>query len=205
MHEIDYKIFGDDMQFIEIELDPMEAAVAEAGAMMYMDDGIEMETIFGDGSQQSSGFLGSLASNWADALLPGSGVKPSLRAARNELNQGIKTILNDIHERSPRSKVLLLGIFPRGEKPDGARTKNDEVNKLIAKFATFAETRRVAYLDIGAKFLAPDGILISPGPGRPEHAGVSNDVLTHHAGRLPIFGVCLGLQCMGQVFGSMLA
>src|SRR5258705_6510540 len=62
MHEIDYKIFGDDMQFVEVELDPMEAAVAEAGAMMYMDDGIEMETIFGDGSQQSSGFLGSLMS-----------------------------------------------------------------------------------------------------------------------------------------------
>jgi len=62
MHEIDYKIFGDSMQFIEVELDPMEAAVAEAGAMMYMDDGIEMETIFGDGSQQSSGFLGSLMS-----------------------------------------------------------------------------------------------------------------------------------------------
>src|SRR6476659_8320310 len=62
MHEIDYKIFGDDMQFVEIELDPMEAAVAEAGGMMYMEDGIEMETIFGDGSQQSSGFLGSLMS-----------------------------------------------------------------------------------------------------------------------------------------------
>src|SRR5213596_2104827 len=60
MHEIDYKIFGDDMQFVEIELDPMEAAVAEAGGMMYMDDGIEMETIFGDGSQQSSGFLNAL-------------------------------------------------------------------------------------------------------------------------------------------------
>src|SRR5439155_11803501 len=60
MHEIDYKIFGDDMQYVEVELDPMEAAVAEAGGMMYMDDGIEMETIFGDGSQQSSGFLGAL-------------------------------------------------------------------------------------------------------------------------------------------------
>src|SRR6185369_6926500 len=60
MHEIDYKIFGDDMQFVEVELDPMEAAVAEAGGMMYMDDGIQMETIFGDGSQQNSGFLGSL-------------------------------------------------------------------------------------------------------------------------------------------------
>ena len=61
MHEIDYKIFGDDMQFVEIELDPHEAAVAEAGGMMYMEDGIEMETIFGDGSQQqASGFLGAL-------------------------------------------------------------------------------------------------------------------------------------------------
>ena len=62
MHEIDYKIFGDDMQFVEIELDPQEAAVAEAGAMMYMEDGITMQTIFGDGSSQSTGFLGSLLS-----------------------------------------------------------------------------------------------------------------------------------------------
>ena len=60
MHEIDYKIFGDDMQFVEVELDPMEAAVAEPGGMMYMEDGIEMETIFGDGSKQNSGFMGAL-------------------------------------------------------------------------------------------------------------------------------------------------
>jgi len=62
MHEVDYKIYGDDMQYVEVELDPMEAAVAEAGGMMYMEEGIEMETIFGDGSQQSSGFLGALVS-----------------------------------------------------------------------------------------------------------------------------------------------
>src|SRR5882762_8368674 len=60
MHEVDYKIYGDDMQYVEVELDPMEAAVAEAGGMMYMEDGIEMETIFGDGSQQNSGFMGAL-------------------------------------------------------------------------------------------------------------------------------------------------
>jgi len=60
MHEVDYKVFGDDMQFVEIELDPGEAALAEAGGMMYMDDGIQMETIFGDGSGQSSGLLGTL-------------------------------------------------------------------------------------------------------------------------------------------------
>lgn len=53
-HDIDYEIHGTEMQFVEIELDPQESAVAEAGAMMYMSDGITMETIFGDGSQQSS-------------------------------------------------------------------------------------------------------------------------------------------------------
>ena len=60
MHEIDYKIHGDDMQFVEIELDPSEAVVAEAGGMMFMDDGIAMETIFGDGSQRNNGFMGAL-------------------------------------------------------------------------------------------------------------------------------------------------
>jgi uncharacterized protein (TIGR00266 family) len=60
MHEIDYKIHGDDMQFVEIELDPAEAVVAEAGGMMFMDDGIGMETIFGDGSRQNAGIMGSL-------------------------------------------------------------------------------------------------------------------------------------------------
>src|SRR5919201_2695150 len=60
MHEVDYKILVDDMQFVEVELDPGEAAVAEAGGMMYMEDGIEMETVFGDGSGKSSGLMGAL-------------------------------------------------------------------------------------------------------------------------------------------------
>jgi uncharacterized protein (TIGR00266 family) len=60
MHEIDYKVHGDDMQFVEIELDPQEAVIAEAGGMMFMEDGIQMETIFGDGSQQASGLMGAL-------------------------------------------------------------------------------------------------------------------------------------------------
>jgi len=54
MHEIDYDIFGDDMQFVEITLDPGEAAVGEAGAMMMMDDGIAMTATFGDGSRASA-------------------------------------------------------------------------------------------------------------------------------------------------------
>ena len=60
MHEIEYRILGDDMQFVEVELDPGEATVADAGGMMYMEDGIEMETVFGDGSQQQKGVLGAL-------------------------------------------------------------------------------------------------------------------------------------------------
>ena len=53
-HDIDYRIVGTEMQFVEVELDPGESAVAEAGVMMFMTQGIEMETVFGDGSQQQS-------------------------------------------------------------------------------------------------------------------------------------------------------
>jgi uncharacterized protein (TIGR00266 family) len=60
MHEVDYQIVGDDMQFVKIELDPQEGVVAEAGAMMYIEDDIEMDTIFGDGSQENKGFVGAL-------------------------------------------------------------------------------------------------------------------------------------------------
>ncbi|MEO8502982.1 MAG: TIGR00266 family protein [Acidobacteriota bacterium] len=60
-HEIDYEIVGEEMQFVEITLDPNEACIAEAGAFMYMDPGIQMETIFGDGSaQQQGGLMGAL-------------------------------------------------------------------------------------------------------------------------------------------------
>ena len=61
-HEIDYRIFGEEMQYVEVELDPQETAIAEAGSFMMMDEGIQMETIFGDGSKQQSGFLGKLMS-----------------------------------------------------------------------------------------------------------------------------------------------
>ena len=62
-HEIDYRILGEEMQCVEIELDPNETAVAESGAFMMMDDGIQMQTIFGDGSSQGgSGLLGKLFS-----------------------------------------------------------------------------------------------------------------------------------------------
>jgi len=61
-HEVDYKIEGEDLQFVEVELDPGESVVAEAGALMYMTAGIQMETIFGDGSgqNQAKGLMGAL-------------------------------------------------------------------------------------------------------------------------------------------------
>jgi uncharacterized protein (TIGR00266 family) len=61
-HEIDYRIEGEDLQFVEIELDPNESVVAEAGGLMYMTAGIQMETIFGDGSAQpqQKGLMGAL-------------------------------------------------------------------------------------------------------------------------------------------------
>lgn len=59
-HEIDYRIYGEEMQYVEIELDPDEGVIAESGSFMMMDEGIKMDTIFGDGSQKDKGFLGKI-------------------------------------------------------------------------------------------------------------------------------------------------
>jgi uncharacterized protein (TIGR00266 family) len=61
-HEIDYKIIGEDIQLVEIELDPAETVIAEAGAMVYMEEGITFETRMGDGSQPNQGLMGKLLS-----------------------------------------------------------------------------------------------------------------------------------------------
>lgn len=63
-HEIDYQIYGEEMQFVEIELDPYETVIAEAGSFMMMDDGIELATIFGDGShkEENTGLWGKVLS-----------------------------------------------------------------------------------------------------------------------------------------------
>lgn len=59
-HEVDYEIFGDDMQIVEVELDPGEKLIAEAGAMNYLEDGITFEPKMGDGATPSSGMMGAL-------------------------------------------------------------------------------------------------------------------------------------------------
>jgi lysophospholipase L1-like esterase len=72
-----------------------------------------------------------------------------------EIADGIKAVVDEIQKKQPDAKVLLLGIFPRGEKPgDPNRDKIKEVNKVIAKLD---DGKRVQYLDIGDKFLDKDG------------------------------------------------
>ncbi len=61
-HEIDYKIYGEEMQCVEVELDPDETAIAESGSFMMMDEDIEMATIFGDGAGEEKGFMGKIFS-----------------------------------------------------------------------------------------------------------------------------------------------
>ena len=67
-HEVDYRIWGDDLQFVEIELDPGESVIAEAGAMMYVEEGIVFETRMGDGSEPNKGTWGKLKSAGKRAL-----------------------------------------------------------------------------------------------------------------------------------------
>ena len=67
-HEVDYRIWGDDLQFVEIELDPGESVIAEAGAMMYVEEGIVFETRMGDGSEPDKGAWGKLKSAGKRAL-----------------------------------------------------------------------------------------------------------------------------------------
>ena len=72
-HEIDYRLHGEEMQAVEIELDPQESVIAEAGSLMMMDSHIRMETVFGDGSPQDRGIFGKLVSA-GKRLLTGEGL-----------------------------------------------------------------------------------------------------------------------------------
>jgi lysophospholipase L1-like esterase len=72
----------------------------------------------------------------------------------DEIAAGVEAICATIHQRSPSTKILLLAIFPRGQKPDATRAKVDEVNRLIARLD---DRDNVTFLDVGQKFLEPDG------------------------------------------------
>lgn len=89
-HEIDYEIFGEEMQYVSIELDPQETAIAEAGSFMMMDESIEMATIFGDGSEKDAhkGIFGKLMSA-GKRLLTGESL---FMTAYTNIGQGKKKV-----------------------------------------------------------------------------------------------------------------
>ncbi len=84
------------------------------------------------------------------------GTNNSGNCSAPDIAGGITAIVAELNRRLPQSKILLLGIFPRGEKPNAQRDKLAEVNQIIAKLDG---TRSVTFLDIGAKFLTAEGII----------------------------------------------
>ena len=86
-----------------------------------------------------------------------------------------------------------MAVFPRNA--DVSRI----IGERVARHYRFDEAVRFLREAVA---LDPDGVLISPGPGTPDGAGVSNEAILHFTGRKPVFGVCLGHQCLGQVFGG---
>ena len=108
-HQIDYAIHGEEMQYVEIELDPTETAIAESGAFMMMEDGIEMQTIFGDGSKPQQGFLGKLMSA-GKRLLTGESL---FMTAFTNVGQGKKKV----SFASPYpGKIITLDLLRMGGK-----------------------------------------------------------------------------------------
>jgi uncharacterized protein (TIGR00266 family) len=108
-HEIDYRILGSEMQCVEIELDPQETVMAEPGSFMMMNDGIQMNTIFGDGSQQQSGIFGKLMSA-GKRLLTGESL---FMTAYTNLGSGKKTVT---FAAPYPGKIIPLDLSKRGGK-----------------------------------------------------------------------------------------
>jgi uncharacterized protein (TIGR00266 family) len=107
-HVIDYRIIGEEMQCIEIELDPQETVIAEAGSMMMMSSGIKMETIFGDGREQQ-GFFGKLLSA-GKRVLTGESL---FMTAYTNLGQGKQ----HVHFAAPYpGKIIPLDLTTYGNK-----------------------------------------------------------------------------------------
>ena len=158
-HEIDYLIRGEEMQCVEIELDPTETAIAEAGAFMMMDEGVQMETIFGDGRGQEKGFFGKLMSAGKRVL---TGESLFMTAFTNTA-QGKKKVLF----ASPYPGKIIPMVF--GSLPDqvarGSMRNGDTC-------AALCETGREAACSVGA---------LPPGPSREAARAVARSRLLHHA------------------------
>ena len=101
MDVVDYEIKGAEMQFVEIELDPGEAAVGEAGSMMFMDAGIQMDTVFGDGSANQGGFFGKLLGA-GKRLITGESLFTTVYTNQVQAKQRAADRIRDIEPTSER-------------------------------------------------------------------------------------------------------
>lgn len=88
-HEIDYRIYGEEMQYVEVELDPMETVIAEPGSFMMMDEDIEMATMFGDGTDEDKSIMGKVFSAGKRVL---TGEKLFMTAYTHHGGQGKRTV-----------------------------------------------------------------------------------------------------------------
>ena len=118
-HEIDYQIFGAEMQLVEIELDPDEAVIAEAGSMTYMEDGIDFDTKLGDGSSTTQGFFGALD----EQETRGQGLDPARKRVKTRQRVPLPTHGAGLSPEASvaRVNVGVAGRFRRIEVDAGAR------------------------------------------------------------------------------------
>jgi lysophospholipase L1-like esterase len=136
-----------------------------AGAKIFAKEFEPMKAAnFGIGGDRTQHVLWRLQNGELDGISPkvvmlmiGTNNSNGKDNTAEEIADGIKAIVTEIHKKSPKTKVLLLGIFPRGQKPNAQRDKLKQVNEIIAKLDDGGKT--VKYLDIGGKFLSPDGTI----------------------------------------------
>ncbi len=204
-HEIDYKIIGDDIQIVEVELDPNETVIAEAGVMLYMEQGIEFETKMGDGSKPNQGFLGKLMQ------------------AGSRLITGESLFMTHFTNRSyTRSKVAFAAPYPGTVIPiDLAQTSRNELIVQRDAFLCAALGTNISMhfnRNIGSGFFGGEGFILQKIQGDGIafiHAGgtvierqLNNDTLRVDTGCVVAFesGVGFDIQRAGglrsMVFGG---
>jgi len=145
-HEVDYEIFGDDMQMVEVELDPGESVIAEAGAMNYMEQGIDFEARMGDGSQADQGFFSKV-----------------LSAGKRVVTGESLFMTHFTNQGSRKSRVAFAGPYPGRIVPLdmaklGGRVTCQKDSFLCAAFGTKVD---IAFNKrLGAGFFGGEGFIL---------------------------------------------
>jgi anthranilate synthase component II len=108
-----------------------------------------------------------------------------------------------MHWVRDRDGPYAAGVAPRILVIDNYDSFVYNLVQYLGELGAAPEVHRDDAIDLAdVERIDPDGILISPGPGRPEDAGLSNELIATWGDRVPVFGVCLGMQCIGEVFGG---